>query len=70
MGLNGEGARPVGVREVVAVEVVALRVDADATGLRTATFALVLILALGRAPGVGEGLLGRVLIGEGGRERS
>ena len=56
---------------MVGVEVAALRfwVDADATGLRTVTFALLLTFALGLAPGVGEGLVGRVLIGEGGRER-
>ena len=72
MGLNGEGARAVvGVRAVVPDVLGALRlcVDTD-VGLRTVTFALLFIFARGRAPGVGEGLLGRVLIGEGGRERS
>lgn len=72
MGLKGEGDRTVGVRVVVVAGVVALRlwVDTEAAGLRAATFALLLIFALGRAPGVGEGFVGRVLIGDGGRERS
>lgn len=73
VGLNGEGALVGAAR---GTEMFPLVVDArfcvggEPTSLRGPICALVLTLARGRGPGVGEDDVGSLLSGEGGRERS